>query len=155
MALVLFHMLCSLFSYVAFLTACLAGALFLIQERQLKRKTMGLLFHRLPSLDGLDRVNCVAIGVGFALLTIGVACGVLGTKQLFGRWWRGDPKEYLTIVLWLAYLVLWVVRLRSTLRGHRVALLSVLGFCLLLFTVLGATWVAPSLHPYAYRLSGT
>ena len=143
------HITCSLLSYVAFLVAFIAGLLFLIQERQLKHKRMGWLFHRLPSLGALDRINFSAIWIGFALLSLGVLCGVLWMRALLGRWWISDPKTYFTAVLWVSYLVLWLVRLRSTLRGRRVALLSVLGFSLVLFTLLGASWLLPSRHPYA------
>jgi ABC-type uncharacterized transport system permease subunit len=142
------HVLCSLLSYAAFLVAFVAGLLFLIQERQLKRKTLGLLFHRLPSLDALDRLNFLAIGAGFGLLSVGLACGVAGVAAVFGRWWTGDPKEVLTIVMWAAYLLLWLVRLRATLRGRRVALLSILGFSLALFTFLGAGRILPSWHSF-------
>jgi ABC-type transport system involved in cytochrome c biogenesis permease subunit len=141
------HTICSLLSYVAFLLAFLSGMLFLIQERQLKRKTMGRLFHQLPSLELLDRVNFLTIGIGFGLLSIGAACGFLGAAVWLGRWWTGDPKEYLTVVLWLSYLALWLTRLRATLRGRRVALLSILGFSLVLLTLLGASWLVPSWHP--------
>ncbi len=142
------HMGATLLSYAAFLIAFLSGLLFLIQERQLKRKTLGWLFHRLPPLEVMDRINFLAIGIGFALLTIGTVCGFLGTGILLGRWWIGDPKEYLTVLLWASYLVLWLIRLRATLRGRRVALLSILGFSLVLFTFLGAGRFVPSLHPY-------
>jgi ABC-type uncharacterized transport system permease subunit len=141
-------MICSLLSYGAFLVACLAGVLFLIQERQLKGKRMGMLFHRLPSLEALDRLNFTAITFGFAFLTIGVGFGFVGARVMFGRWWTGDPKEVLTVALWTSYLVLWLVRLRCTLRGHRVALLSVLGFSLVLFAFVGTRWLLDSGHPY-------
>ena len=145
---VITHTACSLLSYAAFLVACVAAALFLVQERQLKRKRMGLLFHRLPSLKALDRLNFIAIGIGFALLSVGTACGFLGAKVLLGRWWSGDPKEYLTVALWGSYLALWLVRLRATLRGRRLALLSILGFSLVLFTLLGVTRLLPSWHAF-------
>ena len=145
---VLVHMFCSFLSYGAFLAAFVSGLLFLIQERQLKRKTMGMLFHRLPSLGLLDRVNFAAIGIGFGLLSVGLICGVIGMKELLGRWWISDPKTYLTVLLWGSYLILWLVRLRATLRGRRVALLSVMGFSLVLLTFLGARWLLPSFHRY-------
>ena len=145
---VLLHTACSLLSYAAFLTAFVSGILFLVQERQLKRKTMGVLFHRLPSLGALDRINFFAIGIGFGLLTIGVAAGMIGMEAFLGRWWIGDPKEVLTLLLWGAYCVLWLMRLGATLRGHRVALLSMLGFSLVLFTLLGASHFLSSRHPY-------
>ncbi|MBI4342819.1 MAG: cytochrome c biogenesis protein CcsA [Candidatus Omnitrophica bacterium] len=146
--LVLLHIICALLSYAAFLAAFVSGILFLIQERQLKRKHMGVLFHRLPSLEHLDRVNFVSISAGFGLLSCGAILGFVGAGVLLGRWWTGDPKEILTVALWGAYCVLWLVRLRATLRGRRVAILSILGFTLVLFTFLGASWLLPSLHPY-------
>ena len=94
------HMTCSLLSYAAFLVAFVSGMLFLIQERQLKRKTMGVLFHRLPSLETLDRANFLAISAGFGLLSIGVVFGLVGVDALLGRWWTGDPKTSATLVLW-------------------------------------------------------
>ncbi len=145
---VIVHTVCSLLSYVAFLVAFVAGTLFLIQERQLKQKRMGMLFHQLPSLGALDRINFVAIGAGFALLSVGLAFGFFGFEAFFGRWWIGDPKVYLTMGLWACYLGLWLMRLRATLRGRRVALLSVLGFSLVLFTFVGASRWLPSMHPY-------
>jgi len=145
---VIIHSACSLLSYLAFLIAFMAGMLFLVQERQLKRRPVGRSFQRLPSLEALDDVNFMAIGAGFWLLTMGLACGFIGSKQLLGRWWMGDPKEYWTVLLWCSYLTLWLMRLRATLRGRRVALLSALGFSLVLFSGLGVSRMLPSLHPY-------
>ena len=145
--LVILHLTCSLLSYTAFLAAFFCGVLFLIQERQLKHKHMGWLFHRLPPLGDLDRINFFAIGAGFALLSLGAVFGFVGSAVLLGRWWTGDPKEYFTVMLWGAYCVLWIVRLRATLRGRRVALLSILGFSLVVFTFVGVSWLLPSWHP--------
>jgi ABC-type transport system involved in cytochrome c biogenesis permease subunit len=144
------HTWCSLLSYAAFLAAFVTGALFLILERQLKRKRMGMLFHRLPSLGALDRLNFLAISVGFGLLTIGATSGFVQAALVRGDWWTGDPKEYLTVSLWAGYLALWALRRRAVLRGHRVALLSVAGFTLVLLTFLGAGRLVPSLHPFIH-----
>lgn len=145
---VIAHTVCSLLSYVAFLVGFVAGVFFLVQERQLKRKHMGLLFRRLPALGTLDRWNFLAIGIGFALLSLGLLFGVWGSRALLGTWWRWDPKELLTALLWLSYFMLWLVRLRATLRGRKVALLSILGFSLALFTFLGVSRWLPTWHAY-------
>ena len=145
---VLAHTVLSLLSYVAFLVGFVSGLLFLIQERQLKRKHMGVVFRRLPALGTLDRLNFLAIGIGFGLLTLGVVFGICGSRRLRGTWWNWDPKELLTLVLWASYLVLWLVRLRATLRGRKIALLSILGFTLVLFTFLGVSRWLPTWHAY-------
>jgi ABC-type uncharacterized transport system permease subunit len=142
------HRWCSWLSYAAFLTAFVAGALFLLQERQLKHKRMGWLFRRLPSLGSLDRLNFLAISAGFGLLTIGATSGFIEMARLRGQWWIGDPKEYATVALWGAYFVLWVLREQAVLRGRRVALLSIAGFVLVLGTFLGAGRLLPSMHPF-------
>lgn len=145
---ILLHLLCAWLSYAAFLTAFVAGGLFLIQEHQLKRKQMGFWFHRLPSLESLDRLNFQAIGIGWALLTVGIVLGLGEARGRMGQWWNGDSKEVLTVALWVTYVLLWLVRLRSTLRGRRVALLSVLGFVLVVVSLVGAGRLIPSWHPY-------
>jgi ABC-type uncharacterized transport system permease subunit len=140
------HLACSVLSYAAFLAACVAAMLFLVQERQLKRKHMGWWFHRLPPLERLEQLNLWAIGLGFGLLSLGVACGFIGSQAVHGRWWTGDPMEYMALGAWTAYLALWLVRLRATLRGRRVALLSVLGFGLALSVFFGVRWWSPTWH---------
>ena len=141
------HTVSSLLSYVAFLVAFGSGVLFLVQERQIKGKRMGVLFHRLPSLDQLEQVNVFAIALGFGLLTVGLSLGLVVSRLLRGVWWSGDPKEVLSATLWVCYLILWFARLRATMRGRRVAILSVVGFALVLFTFLGVSWLVPTWHP--------
>jgi len=140
------HITCLTLSYAAFLVAFVTGLLFLVQERQLKRKQMGVLFRRLPALESLDRINFIAIGAGFGLLSAGVASGFVDAGLLRGKWWTGDPGEWLMLIVWAGYCALWIVRLRATLRGHRVALLSMLGFGLILLTFLGVKGLLPTWH---------
>ena len=140
------HITCALLSYAAFLAAFVSAILFLIQDHQLKRKHMGVLFHKLPALGELDRINFLSISIGFALLSCGTILGFIGAGQMTGQWWTGDPKEVMTVLLWGAYCFLWVARVRSSLRGRRVAMLSIMGFSLVLLTFLGIRWI-PTWHP--------
>lgn len=142
------HVLFTLLSYAFFWAACVVSVLFLVQERQLKRKEVGDWLFKLPSLEVLDRLNLYALGLGFLSLSVGVLFGFLGIFHRFGHWWTGDPKQISSLALWGWYLVVWIVRLRSTLRGKRAALLAVLGFGLVIFTGLGAKMLGNSAHPY-------
>ncbi len=142
------HIGLTLLSYVAFLLACVSGVLFLIQERQLKAKHMGRLFHWLPPLASLDRLNCRAIVLGFALFSGGLLCGIAGQQLTFGRWVSLDPKEGLAYLTWLGYAVLLTVRLLATLRGRKIALLSIVGFGLVLLTFVGIHALLPTWHEY-------
>jgi ABC-type uncharacterized transport system permease subunit len=141
------HISSTLVSYAMFLAASVSGALFLLQERQIKRKRMGVLFHRLPSLEQLERMNVWAIGLGFVLLTLGLGGGLLQSRLRAGAWWTGDVLEVLSATLWGCYLVLWLARLRQTMRGRRVAWLSVGMFCIVLVTCIALGAHVQSWHP--------
>ena len=139
------HITCSIASYAAFLAACVSGALFLVQERQLKAKHMGALFRSIPSLESLDRLNVWAIAAGFGLFTLALLCALAGRHDATGRWML-DPAEGLAYLTWVVYAVLLIVRLLATLRGHKVALLSVLGFGFALFTFVEIHLMLPAWH---------
>lgn len=130
------HIASSVLSYIAFMLAGVSGALFLVQERQLKQVRMGRLFHWIPSLAGLDRLNLWTIAWGFALFTVSLLCGIAGQQLTLGRGMR-DPGEALAYVMWGLYAGLLALRWMSTLRGRKVAILSVLGFGMALFTFIG------------------
>jgi ABC-type transport system involved in cytochrome c biogenesis permease subunit len=140
------HIGLSLLSYGAFLVACISGVLFLVQERQLKLKQMGRLFHSLPSLASLDRLNLIAIALGFVLFTGGLLVGIAGRREALGQWMTLDAKEGLAYITWFSYAVLLVVRVLATLSHRKIALLSILGFSLVLFTFLGVETLIPSWH---------
>src|SRR5690606_39816878 len=60
--------------------AGLAGLLFLVEARALKAKRTPRL--RLPSLEALDRVNLLALAIGFPLLTFAVLAGMIWTQGM-------------------------------------------------------------------------
>ena len=60
-----------------FAIAFLAGIMYLIQERQIKSKHLGLFYHRLPSLEVLDSLNYNCLILGFPLLTLGMLSGAI------------------------------------------------------------------------------
>lgn len=142
------HIILSLISYAAFLWSCVVGALYLVLERQLKAKVLGVWFHRLPSLESLETANYRGIAIGCALFTIGLACGLYGLYLQTGRWWTGDFKEYLSWGTWLAYCLLFWVRSSAALRGHKIALYSIAGFSLLVIAVFGVNYLVPTWHAY-------
>lgn len=142
------HISLMLGSYAALAIAFLGGALFLYQERQLKTKRFGILFHRLPSLQATDRLTARALLFGFPLLTLGILVGAVWaqTQGTLATAWYGDPKVILSLFTWLLYLCVIALRLNVKYGGKRVAYLTVLGFGFLAFTLLGANLVGRGFH---------
>ncbi len=129
--------------------ACIGSIMYLLQEREIKNKRFGLFYSRLPSLDSLDKLNQHCLSVGFPLLTLGIITGSLWAKQAWGAYWHWDPKETWSLITWFLYAA--VVHQRFTVgwRGRRVAVLTIIAFVAVLFTLWGVTFLLKGVHTYA------
>ena len=131
-----------------FAIAFIAAIMYLIQERQIKMKTRGTFFKRLPSLETLDSINHYSLVYGFPLLTIGMITGAIYAQYALGSYWRWDPKEIWSLVTWIFYAILLHERLAVGWRGRRAAYMSILCFMVLLFTFLGSSIWLNSYHSF-------
>ncbi len=143
---VFFHVLTMFGGNGALALACGAGILYLIQEGTIKAKRRGFFFRRLPSLELLDRVGYTCIVSGFTLLTIGLVTGIIYAKTAWGKFWSWDPKEIWSAVVWLFYAALLHERLTVGWRGRKAAIMSIIGFAVILFTFLGVNLVLEGHH---------
>ncbi len=108
--------------------AFVAAALYLAQHRQLKTRRFGAIFQFAPPLEQLDRLNRIALLVGFPVLTVGVA---LAAGSAVGV--AVEPDLSLAHLIWgsLAWVVLGIIavaRFLGRLTGRRAAYASVSGF---------------------------
>jgi len=131
-----------------FAIACIAGVMYLIQERQIKTKRLGAFYTRLPSLNSLDSINYYAITYGFLLLTIGMITGSIVAQGAHGSYWRWDPKEVWSLITWLCYAILLHQRMARGWRGRRSALMSIGCFFVLIFTFVGVNFLMEGYHSF-------
>ena len=131
------HVIVILIGDASFALACGVGLLYIIQEHAIKAKHHGFFFKRLPSLELLDATGYACIVVGFSMLTIGLITGFVYAKSVWGSFWSWDPKEVWSVIAWLLYAALLHGRLTLGWRGRKAAIMSVIGFGILLFTFLG------------------
>ncbi len=133
------HIISIYLSYAAFFAASAAAALFLIQNNAIKNKRSGIIFSRLPDLSLLDKLNYRSIGLGFPILTLSIFYGLLWSRNVHGiYWWGHNSRIVSSIVLWLIYAVILHMRLSAGMRGRKVALLSILAFFVMIFSLFGA-----------------
>ena len=107
------------------------GVMYLLLEREIKKKRFGLFYSRLPSLEALDSLNQHCLTVGFALMTLGLVTGVFWAKQAWGTFWRWEPKMVWALITWFLYTMGW--------RRRRAAIMAIIGFAAVLFTFWGAS----------------
>lgn len=120
-----------------------AAIMYLLQERQIKNKTRGTFYSRLPSLETLDSINYHSLMYGFPFLTFGMITGAMYAHFALGSFWRWDPKEVWTLITWLSYATLLHQRITVGWRGKRAAIMSIICFLLLVFTFIGGSvWLS-------------
>ena len=122
--------------------AGVAGALYVARHRTIKSKRPASVRLPLPSLEALDRLNALSLVVGFLLLSLGVATGVLWTHAVEGRLWPGTLHSNATLAAWLLLAVLVAARFGAGQGARQSALSSVAGFVLMLLAVVGVGMLA-------------
>jgi HemX protein len=117
-----FHASMSLVAYGAFALACIAGVMYLVQERQLKTHQLHSIFYHLPPLTNLFGAMVRLLWVGFVLYTIGLSSG----------FFVGQPLPWGQIVcaigVWFLYAAILHGRHLRRLAPKRVAALCIIGF---------------------------
>jgi len=126
------HIMLTVAGEALFALASCAGAMYLIQNRLIKRRSIGSLSRFLPSLKDLDHINHIGLLWGFPLLTLGVLAGSIWARTAWGAHWQWDPKQTWTLAAWLLYALLLHQRIAIGWKGRRAALFSLLAFFILL-----------------------
>jgi len=132
----------AMFAYGMFAMLALVSALSLLRHHSLRSKHLTGWFSFLPPLVELDTMAVRLLGIGCCLMGCALSVGYL--------YWRLDlatvdyVKIFSVVGLWLAYVTVFILRLRGWLVGSRFA-----WFCTLLFVAaLFSLWpVDRSRHP--------
>jgi len=131
----------------SFAFAFIVSIMYLIQERQLKTKHLGAIFHRLPSLDIMDTLGYKALTFGWPLFTLGMISGSIWANSAWGTYWSWDPKETWSLITWVIYLVLLHLRTIGW-RGRKMAFLSIVGFMFVLVSFFVVSRVNVGKHTF-------
>jgi ABC-type uncharacterized transport system permease subunit len=121
-------------AFAGFTLAAALSALYVWQERRLKRRRTGGLLGRAPSLLTLDVVAGRTVAVALPALTIGIISGLLRLRSDGGD---VDALMAVTLLTWLVYGMYLVLRYEAGWRGHRTAYLALVGFALVVIVRLG------------------
>ncbi|WP_260405269.1 cytochrome c biogenesis protein CcsA, partial [Paenibacillus sp. 598K] len=121
--------------------------------RLVLRKPLGAVIH--PLMDGidpddLDEITYRAIAIGFPVFTLGALIfAMIWANIAWSRFWGWDPKEVWALITWLFYSAYLHLRLSRGWQGAPSAWLAVIGFVIVMFTLIGVNLVISGLHSYA------
>lgn len=100
--------------------------------------------------DLLDEVSYRAHAIGYPIFTLGgLVFAMLWAKKAWGRYWFWDPKETWAFISFMVYTIYLHARLMLGWGGRRSAWIAVVGFGVLIFTLVGVNLLIVGLHSYA------
>jgi len=114
-------------AFAGFTLAAGLSALYVWQERRLKRRDSSILRVSVPGLAKLDEVVARTIAVALPALTLGIAVGV---ARLEDRGGDVDALMAVTLLTWSVYAAYLALRQLAGWRGRRAAYLVLFGFAL-------------------------
>ena len=142
------HVGFAMLSYGIFAMSFAAGVGYLVQEKRLADGRTVDRFAWLPSREVLDAVAYRAVIIGFPVFATMIVLGSWWASIAWSRYWGWDPKETSALVTWLAYAVYLHLRNQRGWRGRPAAIVLVVGFGMVLFTLFGNLWFS-GLHSYS------
>jgi ABC-type uncharacterized transport system permease subunit len=116
-------------AFAGFTVAAALAAVYLFQERRLKRHDASILRLPSPPLATLDELQARTILFALPALTLGIAAGLVRLEEDGGG---VDALMALTGVTWIAYGGYLALRRWSDWRGRRAAWLALAGFALVI-----------------------
>jgi len=132
------HRTLSIIGFAAFAIAFGLGVMYLIQEKQVKSKKLGMMYFRMPSLESLDNLIYKAVAVGFPLFTMGFLTGsIWNIKMSQTSLFSLDLAAIWPLVVgWVLYGLVFFGRYRMGWRGKKIAQVSVIGFITVILSIL-------------------
>jgi ABC-type uncharacterized transport system permease subunit len=135
------HLLISLLAYSLFTIAALHALLMALAERRLHSHTLSKVLGMLPPLLTMEHLLFRIITMGFVLLTLSIASGIIFSEELFGKPLQFTHKSLFAIVSWLTFGALLGGRKIYGWRGRTAIIWTLSGFALLVLAYLGSRFV--------------
>jgi ABC-type uncharacterized transport system permease subunit len=142
------HVLTALGGYSGITISAVYGFLYLILYKDIKLNRFGLVFNRLPSLDVLEKLSYYSAIIGFVLLTIAIAIGLVWLPQAFPNFSFADPKLIGSSLVWLLYGIGILSKIFGKWQGKKVVFFSILGFVIAILSTTLTNFLAQSFHSF-------
>lgn len=136
------HIAVAFLAYALFTIAALHAGMMALLEKRLHDHISARVFPNLPPLLTLERLLFRIIAIGFILLTLALASGMLFSEQLFGKPFSfghfTQHKTVFAILSWLIYAGLLLGRRIYGWRGRTAIWWSLTGFAMLVLAYIGS-----------------
>lgn len=134
------HIILSLAAYSVLFMAAVQAVMLRLQIKELKRQSIHRVWvNKLPSLQSMESLLFDMISVGFVLLSIALALGLMDTNDLLGQ--HLAHKTVFSVLSWLVFGTLLVGHWRYGWRGIKASNMAIYGVILLGLAFIGTKFV--------------
>ncbi|MCF6334226.1 MAG: cytochrome c biogenesis protein [Spirochaetales bacterium] len=142
------HTITTIFGYTFFVYSFVLGIMHLYLLGRFKRKKFDNLFFELPPLMVLEKLNIIALIAGFILLSVGLVTGISLAYIVWKTVPFSDPKIYLSLILWVIYLLSLLTIVIFKLKGRMMSYCSIIGFILILVIFMVESFTNTTIHKF-------
>ena len=135
------HLAVAFAAYALFTIAALHALLIALAEKHLHKAVPPTLVADLPPLLTLEKLLFRMIQVGFVLLTLTLASGILFSEEIFGKALLWNHKTVFGIASWSIFGALLLGRRIKGWRGRTAIYWTLAGFISLMFAYVGVKFV--------------
>ncbi len=133
------HILLSICAYSLLMIGAFQALLLAVQERLIKAKRAAIIMNTLPPLQVMEDLLIQIIVIGFFLLSLSLASGMMFIDDMFAQ--HLVHKTVLSILAWVIYCILLWGRWSAGWRGKRIIRWALGGFVALLLAYFGSKFV--------------
>ena len=133
------HILLSICAYSLLMISAVQAIMLAVQERLIKTKRAAKIMNTLPPLQVMEELLIQIIVIGFFILSLSLASGMMFIEDLFAQ--HLIHKTVLSILAWLIYCTLLWGRWSAGWRGKRIIRWALGGFSALLLAYIGSKFV--------------
>lgn len=135
------HLLVAMMAYSLLTIAALHALLMTVVERQLHHPASRSVFTNLPPLLAMEKLLFHIIWVGFILLTLTLASGIVFSQEVFGQSLTFSHKTLFGFISWGVFAALLIGRQFYGWRGRIAIRWTLAGFVILLLAYIGSKFV--------------
>ncbi len=135
------HLIIALSAFSLFAIASLQALTMAVLERRLREGPLPAFLQSLPPLLTMERLLFRIIAVGFVLLTLTLASGMLFSEELFGQPLRFTHKVVFAVAAWFIFAALLAGRSIYGWRGRVALRWTLAGFMALVLAYIGTKFV--------------
>ncbi len=144
----IFHVSSAILGYSSFIISAIYGLMYLMLFHEIKQSHFGIVYRRLPSLEELSEMNVRAANIGLFFLTLAIVLGLGLTGQVYVSFSPLDAKAIITYVAWVIYALVVYGKFRAQWPGRVMALLSLGGLAVILFSMLVVNLFMSNFHEF-------